>query len=683
MPKRPIRAEDLLRIVFVGDPQISPDGDRVLFARKTINDKNKYVTHLCTVDLEGRLTQWTQGEASASGGRWAPDGSAIAFVVKREGVGPQVYVLPTNGGEARKVTDLPEGSFGELRWSPDARHLAFTFREQIEEWKEANQDERNKKGLSRAPLVTESFWYRLDGDGYFGMRRYGLYVVEVETGELRPVGGTDAQGKALPYQGAVDGTYAYDWSPNGKELAVLHTANARPQLDPPNDQIWRLTLEGQAWKLEGLPKGEKQAIRWSPDGRWLAYAGDVDEEDPWGTRNTKVYCVAADGGEARDLTGHQDYDVAVATLSDTRDGGGTVLEWTPDSNGLYVQVGTRGEVQLGLVSREGGVELVTEGRHYVVVGNRSRNGRRIAATVGTATRLAEVAVIEAELGTGRLVPRLLTNLNGAFHDEVRLSEPEEFTVESTDGVEVHGWVMKPIDYLPPRRYPAALEIHGGPHTQYGWAFFHEFQLLAAQGYVVVYSNPRGSKGYGEAFCAAIRGDWGNKDWDDIQAVTRWMQHQPYIHPGQMAVMGGSYGGYMTNWVIGHTQDFRCAITDRCVSNMVSMSGNSDFPFNRDGYFKGIPYGDLDDIAGLWRQSPIASFKNVKTPTLVIHSEGDLRCNIEQGEQVFHALQAQGIESRFVRYPSNTSHGMSRGGPPDLRLHRLGEIVGWLDRFLKG
>jgi dipeptidyl aminopeptidase/acylaminoacyl peptidase len=206
--------------------------------------------------------------------------------------------------------------------------------------------------------------------------------------------------------------------------------------------------------------------------------------------------------------------------------------------------------------------------------------------------------------------------------------------------------------------------------------------LAAQGYVVVYSNPRGSKGYGEGFCGAIRGDWGNKDWDDIQAVTRWMQHQPYIHPGQMAVMGGSYGGYMTNWTIGHTDAFRVAITDRCVSNFVSMSGSSDFPFNRGGYFKGIPFGDLNDIAELWRQSPLAYFKDVKTPTLIIHSEGDLRCNVEQSEQVFHALQAQGIESRFVRYPSNTSHGMSRTGPPDLRLHRLGEITAWLERFLK-
>jgi dipeptidyl aminopeptidase/acylaminoacyl peptidase len=678
MPKRPIRAEDLLRIVYVGDAQISPDGDRVLFGRKTINEKNKYVTQLCTVDLEGRITQWTQGEAGAGQGRWSPDGSQIAFVAGREKPCSQIYALSTGGGEARKVTNLPEGSIGEIRWSPDSRLIAFAFREQIPDWTEKAKKEREEKGLSTAPLATDDIWYRLDGDGYFGMQRYRLYVVEVETGKL-----ISSEGNDWLYAGNLHSEFSFDWSPLSNELAVSHTASARPMAEPPNHQIWRVDLTGQARKIEGLPKGDKGSVRWSPDGRWLAYGGDVDENDPWGTRNTKIYLVPADGGEVRDLTGHLDYDMAAATLSDTKEAAyATVLEWKPDSSGLYVQVAWHGETQLGFVSIEGGVDLLTEGRHHVGVGNLSRDGRRIAAVVGTATKLPEVAVIQPELGTGRLVAKVLTNLNGAFHDEIRLSEPEEVWLDSTDDTKVHAWVMKPIDYIEPRRYPAVLEIHGGPHTQYGWAFFHEFQLLAAQGYAVVYSNPRGSKGYGEEFCKAIQGDWGNKDWDDIQTVTRWMQHQPYIHPGQMSVMGGSYGGYMTNWVIGHTNDFRCAITDRCVSNMVSMAGNSDFPFNKNGYFKGVAWGDLEAIKELWRQSPIAYFENVTTPTLIIHSEGDLRCNIEQSEQVFTALQQQGIESRFVRYPSNTSHGMSRSGPPDLRLHRLNEITSWLAKFLK-
>lgn len=673
MTKRPIRAEDLLRIIFVGDPQISPDGEQILFARKHINDKNKYVTNLCSVDLQGHVTEWTQGESGAGAGRWSPDGRRIYFVSGREKPSSQIFVIPTSGGEAKKLTDLPEGDIGEYKVSPDGTKIAYTFRPTHPNWTEAATKERESNGGSTPPWEIDTIWYRLDGDGYFGNQRHELRVMEIETGE-----------QLFSYDAAADGGYGFDWNPNSQELIVAHTASKRPFADPPNTQLYRVDLSGQAVQLEGLPKGEKGEPRWSRDGKWIAYAGDIDEEDPWGTRNTKLYVVSADGGAPRDLTGHEDYDMAVATLSDTKESGfGAVLEWCPDSKGLYAQVGWHGETQLGYIALEkGGTTLLTEGQHAITVGNISNNGRRLAAAWGHATRLPEIAVLEPELATGKMVPKVLTNFNKDFHDEIKLSEPEELWLDSTDGTKVHTWVMKPIGYLEPRRYPAVLEIHGGPHTQYGWAFFHEFQLLAAEGYVVVYSNPRGSKGYGEAFCQAIQGDWGNKDWDDVQAVTRWMQHQPYIHPGQMGVMGGSYGGYMTNWVVGHCDDYKAAITDRCVSNMVSMAGNSDFPFNKDGYFKGVAWGDIDAIRELWKQSPIAYFENVTTPTLIIHSEGDLRCNIEQSEQVFTALQQQGIESRFVRYPTTTSHGMSRNGPPDLRLHRLGEITKWWARFLQ-
>ncbi len=681
MPKRPIRPEDLLRIVFVGDPQLNPSGERVLFSKKTITDKNKYLSHLWTVDLGGNLQQWTQGEKSASSGRWSPDGASIAFISDREGPSAQIYLIPTAGGEARKLTSFPEGTIGEIRWSPDSSKIALTFRPAMPERTEAAKKEREEKGLSQPPMVFDDVWYRLDGDGYFAGQRFGLWVLDVQKA-LEGKGDPDSA-VILRYAEDAIGDYTFDWSPNSQELAVIHSAAKRPLVEPPNKQIWRLALDGQAWKLEGLPKGEKTAPRWSPDGATIAYAGDVDENDPWGTRNTKIYLVSASGGEPKDLTGAQDYDMEVATLSDSKEAAfGTVMEWAPDGSGIYVQIGWHGETQIGWIAREGGVKLLTEGHHTLAMGNVARTGDRIAGIFGTPTKLPEVVVIERELATGRWVPRLLTDLNHDFHAEIQVAEPEEVWVPTTDGLQVHGWILKPVDFLEPRRNPAVLQIHGGPHAQYGWAFFHELQCQAAAGYVVVYTNPRGSKGYGEAWTAAIRGNWGVKDWEDIQAVTRWMQHQPFVHPGQMAVMGGSYGGYMTNWVIGHCHDFKCAITDRCVSNMVSMASNSDFPFNKDGYFKGIAWGDIEDIKELWRQSPIATFKTVKTPTLIIHSAGDLRCNIEQSEQVFTALQMEGIESRMVRYPETTSHGMSRSGPPDLRLHRLGEILGWLEKFLK-
>jgi dipeptidyl aminopeptidase/acylaminoacyl peptidase len=672
MPKRPIRIDDLEKIVFVGDPQINPAGDRVLFTRKHIGEKNKYITNLCSVDLEGQVVQWTQGETGASQGRWSPDGTQIAFVSAREKPASQIYLLSVSGGEARKVSKLPEGRFGEFKWAPDGLRIAFTLRTQIPSRTEAAKKEREEKGLSLPPLEINDVLYRLDGDGYFGDERYKVYVLDLVT-----------ESHHVLYEAASDGDYSFDWSPNSQELAITHTVTKRPASEPPNDQIFRVSLDGQAWQLEGLPKGRKTSVAWSPDGRSIAYAGDLDEADPWGVRNVRLYVVPAAGGEPKDLTGHTDFDLGVPTLSDTSEAAfGSIIRWAPDGSGLYSQIGWHGQTQIAFIPLTGGVELKTEGTHQVNLGNVSADGRKVAALYGHATRLPEVAVVQPELGTGRHFPTVLTDLNHSFHAEIKLSEPEEFWIESTDGSTLHGWSMKPIGYLAPHRYPAILEIHGGPHTQYGWAFFHEFQVLAAQGYVVVYTNPRGSKGYGEDYCAAIQGNWGNKDWEDIQTATRWMQAQTYIHPGQLGVMGGSYGGYMTNWVIGHTTDFCAAITDRCVSNMVSMAGNSDFPFNKDGYFKGNAWGSLEEIRELWRQSPISYFDNVQTPTLIIHSEGDLRCNVEQSEQVFTALQMRNIPSRFVRYPPTTSHGMSRSGPPDLRQHRLKEIVSWMQIHLR-
>jgi len=669
MPKRPITPEDLLRFHHVTDPQISPDGSRILFTKKHTNEKNKNISNLYTVDLDGKVQQWTQGEGGDGHGRWSYDGKTIAFISGREKPCPQIFLMSTGGGEARKLTGLPEGSIGGFKWSPNGKKIAFTFREQHPDWTEKAKKEREERGLSTPPREIDSIWYRFDGDGYFCDQRFAVYIVDVATGETKKL-----------YEGSPLGLYDYDWSPKSDELAICHTANKRPMFESDNDQIWRVDLDGQAWQLEGLPKGPKQGIRWSPDGKHFAYLGHVDELDPWGVRNNRLWTVSAGGGKPKCLTLDDDYCLAVGTMSDTRETSysGSV-EWSPDSKAIYVGVGWHGEAQIGFVEvhKPGSVHLLTKGHHAVTLGNLSKNGEKIASAYCDSLRLNEIAVYD--LDKSKNSPQILTHFNKELLSELKISEPEEIWLDSTDGVRVQAWVMKPIGFLGPKRYPAVLEIHGGPHGQYGWTFFHEFQVLAAAGYVVVYSNPRGSKGYGEEFTAAIRGDWGNKDWQDIETIMRWMQHQPFIHPGQLGVMGGSYGGYMTNWAISHTNDFKAAITDRCVSNLISMSGSSDFVSREDSYWKGVFFGDIET---LWKGSPLAYFKNVKTPTLIIHSEGDLRCNIEQSEQVFAALHHQQVETRFVRYPQSTFHGMSRSGPADLRIHRLHEILKWWEKFLK-
>ncbi len=661
---RPITIEDLERFQLVSDPQPHPGDGSILFSLKRQEPKNKAITQLHLIDRNKTIRQLTQGEKSASGGRWSPNGSTIAFVSTRTGGASQIHLLPSVG-EAFALTQLAEGSISGLQWSPDGKTIGFLYRATDPNFTEAAKKHREENGLSDPPKEIDDIWYRLDGDGYFLSARYELWVVEVDSKVARKL-----------YAASPTGDYAFSWHPDSSKLVVSHTANARPMAEAPNDQIYIVGMDGSVKQLPGLPKGEKSAPKFSPSGNLISYAGDTSEDDPWGTRNTKMYIVSAEGGEPKDILGHTDYDLNVATLSDTKEAAyGAAYEWLSETE-LLVQIGWKGEQQLAKLSLDGDVSFVTEGKHSVTLGGLTADKRTVGVVHGHPGMVPELGKLV--LGEGL---ETLTAFNAAWHAEVEVRLPEEHWVKTPDGTDLHFWVITPVGFDPAKQYPAVLEIHGGPHTQYGWTFFHEFQVLAAQGYVVVYSNPRGSKGYGEAHCAAIAGDWGNKDWIDVQVVRDWMKACSFIDEKRMGVMGGSYGGYMTNWVIGNCHDFAGAITDRCVSNMVSMAGNSDFPFNKDGYFKGIAWGDHEDIKELWRQSPIAYFKNVKTPTLVIHSEGDLRCNVEQGEQVFTALQQEGVPSRFVRYPFSTSHGMSRSGPADLRKHRLNEIVSWWKKYL--
>lgn len=672
MPKRPVTAADLLDIKFVSDPQINADGSRILYGVTEVDrDKNKYRTQLHSIEIgTGAQKQWTFGKESASTGRWRPGGGGMLFISKRDD-SSQIHFLPSDGGEARPLTDLPEGSIGGPLWSPDGSKIVFLFRENHPERTKEATKERESKGGTNPPWAMENLWYRLDGDGYFGEQRYKMYLHNFEEGSTK-----------LLYEGDPLGSYSYDWLPDSSALIVAHSVNKNPLLERANDQLFKLGLDGKAERLSIDGVGSKSSVRVSPDGKHVAYLGDHQNEEPWGIRNTRVYVVPIDGGTFKNLSEGYDFCLNSASLSDTyvgqiSDGGGSgLLRWSPDGTKLYANAADKGTVQLVEINVESGKwNFLTEGAHVVSGTTIDGSGKYIACAFMNSTTIAEIGFYE--VGSGEKKPRVLTKLNKDWHDRIDLIEPEEHWVESTDDTKVHFWVLKPK--IATDKSPGILEVHGGPHAQYGTTVFHEFQLLVAEGYTVVYSNPRGSKGYGEAFCSAIKGDWGNKDWDDIVAVTNWMKAQPDIDTERIGIMGGSYGGYMSNWAVGHSKDYKAAITDRCVSNWVSMAGNSDFPLNRDEYFGGYSYGGIEKIEGLWKQSPLAYFDQVTTPMLIIHSEGDLRCNVEQSDQVFYALQAQGVESRYVRYPVATSHGMSRNGPPDMRMHRLGEICNWWKR----
>ena len=609
MRKRAIKADDLLRLHFVSDPQLSPDGSQLLITKATIDkEKNKYVSHLFTVPVKGGAPkQWTQVEGGAAMGRWSPNGKSVAFVSGREKPSAQIYIVPMDGGEARKATALPEGSIGAFAWSPDVTKIAFTFRE-VDALRTTDAEKKRKEsGGSPPPWELDELWYRCDGDGYFGAQRHAVYVLDVASGKHTKLYDKDKLG-----------SYSFDWTRDSKALIVAHSASREPLLQKPNDRLYHVPLRGDAKMLPGLKKGTKGAVRVSPDGKTVAYLGDVSGDDPWGIRNVRLFVSPIKGGSQKCLTPKDDYCLEASTLSDTGAGGNGIAEWSADGKQILVTVATHGTAQVGSVdARKGGLRLLTGGEHVLGVGNTARGA--VALTRGTPTEPAEAAVLK----DGKV--KVLTSFNAPVLKEIEISAPTETWVRSKDGTKVHTWCLKPAGSKAGKKYPAVIEVHGGPHAQYGWAFFHEFQLLAAQGYVVFYSNPRGSKGYGEKFCAAIRRDWGNKDWADVSAVKAHVFKQPFVDKKRVGIMGGSYGGFMTNWAIGHTQDFVAGITDRCVFNWLSMAGNSDFPLNRDGYFGGCAWGPISNIKELWRQSPSAYFDKVTTPCLIIHSEGDLRC----------------------------------------------------------
>jgi dipeptidyl aminopeptidase/acylaminoacyl peptidase len=276
--------------------------------------------------------------------------------------------------------------------------------------------------------------------------------------------------------------------------------------------------------------------------------------------------------------------------------------------------------------------------------------------------------------------RRLTRINEQVLRNMDLGNLEEVWFKGAAGNRLQGWILKPPNFRRSKKYPSILEIHGGPRVQYGNFFMHEFYCLAANGYVVYFCNPRGGQGYGEAHSKSIWNNWGTVDYDDLMAWTDYIQRKPYIDGKRMGVTGGSYGGYMTNWIIGHTNRFKAAVTQRSVSNLISMWGSSDFNWVfQEEIGRQPPWKALNNY---WRQSPMKYIGKAKTPTLVIHSEQDLRCAIEQGEQVFVALKKMGVDTEMVRFPDEP-HGLSRGGRTDRRVERLRHILRWFDRYLKG
>ncbi len=666
--KRPITAQDLYRLQPITACQIAPDGRHAVYCVQRVDKKTeKKYTNLWVVPTGGgSARQFTYGNQVDSHPRWSPDGSEIAFLSTRgDEKQPQIYLIPFYGGEARPLTSL-KGEFGAFEWSPDGKRLVCQFRKKDAEALEREKDEHKKELGIVSRHVTRVF-YKLDGSGFLPQERWHIWTVDARTGRAHQL-----------TEGAVHDELSPHWSPDGKEIVFCSNRSPDPDLDPDAIDLFVIPASGGEFRKIETPVGTKGNPVFSPDGRWIAYLGQEGRGQGW--KNTGLWIVPADGsGKAQNLTARFDVDVSSATINDLP--GGLPLTpptWSKDSSRLYFQVTRHGDTlieSISLTGDERNLQTVVGGPGVGGAFSLDREHSRLAYLHATMTDPGQVWALDTATGRSRKLTRVNENLLQARD----LGECEEVWFKGAAGNDLQGWILKPPGFDAARKYPSILEIHGGPLVQYGNLFMHEFYFLAAHGYVVYFCNPRGGQGYGEEHAKAIWNNWGTADYDDLMAWADFVQQKPYIDPRRMGVTGGSYGGYMTNWIIGHTDRFAAAVTQRSVSNLVSMYGSSDFNWAFQQEFGDEP--PWENIENYWRQSPIKYIGNAKTPTLVIHSEQDMRCDIEQDEQVFVALKKLGVDTEMVRFPDEP-HGLSRGGRTDRRIARLNHILRWFDRYLK-
>jgi dipeptidyl aminopeptidase/acylaminoacyl peptidase len=663
---RKIIAEDLYQFNTVPEARIAPDGQNVVYTVQRVDRKTekKYTNLWVAPTKEGVPHQFTTGDQRDGNGRFSPDGKLIAFLSDRSDKEKpaQIHLIAFAGGEASKLTQI-EGEIGDINWSPDGKQILCTVLKKDADVLEREKDEQKKK-LGVVARHYERLFYKLDGYGYLPHERKHIWTVDTRTGRA----------KQLTDDAVYDENYP-SWSPDGKWIAFTSNRSATPDLTPERADLFVLPKEGGKFRKIEAPIGDKYLPAFSPDGSLIAYIGVEGEGLSY--KNAGLWVVPADGSKpARNLTEKHDVHVDSSTINDMGSPETMPPIWSKDGKRLYFQTVLHGSTKLASISVDGD-DLRDEIGEGGVVGSYSfdRAQEKLAYIYGRMDDPVQIFIRDKVSGKERQI----TQLNRRLLDRIDLGQVEEVWFKGPAGNDLQGWILKPPGFDPKKKYPSIMEIHGGPLTQYGKFFMHEFYYLAAHGYVVYFSNPRGGRGYGEEHAKGIYRDWGNVDYADLMAWGDYMEKKPYIDPKRMGVTGGSYGGYMTVWIIGHTQRFKAAVTQRCVSNFVSMWGSSDFNWTFQMELANKP--PFEDLQNFWTHSPIAYIGNARTPTLVLHNEFDLRCPIEQGEQVFVALKKLGVDSEMVRFPDEF-HGLSRTGRTDRRMARLNHMLRWFDKYLK-
>ncbi len=680
--KRKITEKDLFAFQWIGDTQMAPDGTRLAFVKVVVNAKHDgYETSLWLLDLKTagaqpiRLTSGTHD----SDPRWSPDGQTLAFVRTAEKEGKpepsQIFLLSLSGGEPRQITTLVGGA-GNPSFSPDGKRLLFssgTSPEDIakaEKKKTAPPDPNEHESDVR--IITKAV-YRSNGQGYIDTKHpEHLWVIDV------PGANEDA---AKPRQ-LTNGRFSEgdaQWAPDSQSVYFTTDKSDEPYYELPRTEIDSVSVgSGETTTIARLELGaDKLSV--SPDGKRIAFHGSVNKPIR-SYSQTDLWVMDLTGrATPRNLTAKYDFDIGSGVGGDNRAPravGSSSPMWTPDGKSVIDVADKEGTTNLISVDVGiGDVRDFTRGRQAVQLWAASRDLSKFAALISTPTNIGDLFLVEPD---GK--QQQITRINDKLFSQLNITPPEEVWFKSFDGRRIQMWVQRPPDYDASKKYPLILNIHGGPHSAYGWVFDHEFQWMAAKGYVVFYPNPRGSTSYGQEFGNIIQYRYPGDDYRDLMAAVDEVIKRGGVDADRLGVTGGSGGGVLTDWTVTHTNRFKAAVSQRDISDWTSWWYTDDFTLFQPSWFKGAPFNNPEDYSS---RSAVTFVKNIQTPMMFILGDADYRTPpTSGGEQLFRALKFMKEPVVMVRFPGE-DHELSRSGQPWHRVERLENIVGWFDRYLDG
>jgi len=690
--KRAITEMDLFRFVWIADPQISPDGSSVAFVRVWVNAKaDNYETAIWLVPTTGGEPprQLTSGPRDISP-QWSPDGKRLAFLRSAEREGrpqpAQIHVLSMAGGEAYPITDMPRGA-GSPRWAPDGTSIAFSNTQSPEDL--ARESEAGKPAAAaEAPAIPSSDQtlshesdvrvivravYRSNGSGYNDPARHA-HIWKVAIPERA---GEIPKPEQLTKGDFGEGNFS--WSPDGSRILFTSNRVTEPYYQPPDADLYAIpSTGGEMVKLASID-GPVGPFDLTADGKGICFIG-IPQGNPIRSYSQPDLFMVDVSGMPKNLTAAYDFDIGGGVGGDQRaprGGGAGGPIWTQDGKSILVAVGEQGRANIKRISAESGkVEALTNGDQDVMSYTATPDGSKLAAVISSPIEIGDLFYIDGVTGQSTR----LTRFNEDLFRQLNLTAPEEIWYTSFDGKRVNGWIQKPPDFDPAKKYPLILEIHGGPHSAYGYTFTHEFQWMAAKGYVVLYTNPRGSSAYGQDFGNVIQFHYPGDDYQDLMAGVDEVIKRGYIESQRLGVTGGSGGGVLTNWVVGHTTRFAAAVSQRSIADWAGFWYTADFTLFQPTWFRGAPWEENADFTA---RSPITYIKNVTTPMMFIEGEVDYRTPpADGGEQMFRALKYLRRPAAMVRFPDE-SHELSRSGKPWHRVERLQHILNWFDKYLQG